>query len=84
MEESIIESYKRHIEELNEIVKVIDDHIVINVHDAYNIHIERCNTHEKILAWVFHLTEKSWMTKEILRHFIRVAHDESGLEIPQV
>ena len=76
--------FVKHMEDLRKTVTVVDDHIVINVHYEYNIPLSRCNTHEKILGWAYHLTEKTWMSRDVLRYFIQVACHKSGLPIPQV
>lgn len=49
------------------------DHIVIPMPPSqeYNIPVSKCNNMEKILAWVIHLLEKSWVTKEIIDEFIQ-------------
>ncbi|HNM42807.1 hypothetical protein [Plasticicumulans sp.] len=76
------EQYKQQIEELNRIIVVNDGHIIINVHYEYSIPLSRCCTHEDILGWVFQLSEKTWMSREILRHFMRIAHSVNKLDIP--
>lgn len=78
-----VKNLKKHHERLNEIIQVKEGHIVINVEYEYNIALHRCDTLEKILAWAYHLTEKTWMTQEILRHFIAVACNEHNLNLPQ-
>lgn len=60
-------------------VAVVDGHIVINVEYEYNIALSRCNTPEKLLHWVWHLTEKTWMTTEVMRRFIEVACRENKI-----
>jgi hypothetical protein len=55
---------------IGEAVSVKEGHIVIDVTYEYNIALDRCDTHEKVLAWVSHLCEKTWMTTEIVRRFI--------------
>ncbi len=80
--EQLFERVKEQQAELEKMVYVEDDHIVINVHYEYNIALARCDTLEKILGWTDHLLEKTWMTPEVLRRFIRLAAKEHGLEIP--
>jgi hypothetical protein len=60
----------RHIERLNQQCYVDGDHIIINAGFEYPIALNRCDTTEKRLSWSFHLTEKTWMTTEVLRRFI--------------
>ena len=76
------EKYRKYKEELAQIVSVKEGHIVVNVHYEYNIPLTTCNTYEKILSWAFQLTEKTWMSTDIVRRFIVVACNESGLAIP--
>jgi hypothetical protein len=76
------EDYKKHMEELEKTVSVKEDHIVINVHYEYNIAISSCDTYERILGWVYHLTEKTWISRDVLRRFIQVACHESKIVIP--
>lgn len=47
----------------------------------YDIELDRCDTPEKILAWVDHLTEKTWMTNDMFSEFIGVACKQIGYEI---
>jgi hypothetical protein len=81
-DEDGFEKYLKSMEDLAKTVMVKDGCIVINVHYEYSIQISRCNTHEKILGWVYHLTEKTWMSRDILRYFVQVSCRESGLNIP--
>lgn len=36
----------------------------------YPIDRDRCDTPEKVLGWVLHLSEKKWVTPRMLREFI--------------
>jgi hypothetical protein len=36
----------------------------------YPIELDRCDTHLKMVAWIDHLTRKSWATKEHIKEFI--------------
>lgn len=74
---------------LEQQVFILDGHIVIAVNvncegSEYNIELARCNTPEKILGWVFHLTKKTWMTKVILIRFIEVACQAHSIKIMPV
>ena len=48
---------------------------------GYHIEWVRLDTKEKLLGWVYHLTEKSWMDTTKLRHFIQFVHTHFGWEI---
>jgi hypothetical protein len=80
---TIQEKYKERQERLQRQVSVKEGHIVVNVEFEYNIDLRRCQTHEQILAWAYHLCEKTWMTTEVMRRFVLVACQENGLEIPR-
>lgn len=67
--------------ELQKIVTVSDGEIVINVAYPYKVALDRCDSHEKILGWVLHLSPKTWMTKDVLERFVRVAVRENGLDV---
>lgn len=62
-------------------VYISEGHIVINVCYEYNVPIERCNSPEKLLGWIVHLCEKTWMTTTVLERFAQVAAAESGFAI---
>lgn len=72
---------KRREEELQRQVFVADGHIVINVSYEYNIALNRCDSAEKLLHWIWHLTEKTWMTNEVMRRFIELACRENNVEM---
>ena len=80
--EELREKYLQRNEELNRIVSVESGYIILRVASEYKIALNRCSTFPDILSWVFHLAEKSWMTTEILHHFILVACREHKLEMP--
>ena len=57
------------------------DCIIINVKYEYPIPLDRCKNARDILGWVDQLGEKTWVTKELLLNFIRVAVSHVGIEI---
>lgn len=65
---------------LAEQVQIIEGYIVINVAYEYNIPLNSCSTHQQIVNWVWHLTEKTWMTQSVTRRFIEVACGYHKLE----
>lgn len=69
------------LEELDKQIYVIEDHIVINVNNEYNIPLIGCSTPLGILRWVRHLTEKTWMTNKLMRRFIDVACKQSKIDV---
>lgn len=72
------EQLNRRNEELRQIVRVEGNYIVINNSYDYNIEISRCNTPEKLLAWIRHLCEKEWMEFDILERFIDTAREHGA------
>lgn len=56
------------------------DSIIIHDGSNYQIEFSRCNTPEKILSWVLQLTEKPWMTTEILNRFVELACQKHSIE----
>lgn len=63
-----------------------EDNIVIPMPPSqeYNIPLSKCDNMEKILGWVIHLLEKSWVTKEIIDEFIQTALKHHNINRPQV
>jgi len=76
------EKILNHIKTLQNQVYIQDDVLIINVAYEYTIALERCDTYEKILGWVFHLLEKTWMTNDVARRFISLACKHHNLERP--
>jgi hypothetical protein len=66
-----IERVQQRDAELKDKVYVEGGRIIMNVTSEYDIDLNRCDTHEKILAWVVHLSEKAWITQEVLIKFIQ-------------
>lgn len=50
----------------------------------YDIALSRCSTPEKILQWVSHLSQKTWVTTEIIERFVAVASAKIGLDTDTV
>lgn len=62
---------------------VVDDtHLTIKAgeHYEYEIALDRIDNAVKILQWVIHLTEKSWMTTELVRQFVQAACTKAGVD----
>lgn len=62
---------------------VVDEtHLTINVDDhyQYEIALDRIDNPVKILQWVIHLTEKTWMTTELMRRFVLAACTKAGVD----
>lgn len=63
------------------IISIRDECFVISSYSDYSIPIEKCKTAEQLICWVFHLTEKSWVTNEIIRAFILAVSETNNVKI---
>ena len=80
---SISELMDAHFERCKQMQKLIYEtktSIVVNVQDRYEIEKSRIDTPEKIIRWTVHLSEKTWMTKELLHFFILTVCDAANIE----
>lgn len=62
---------------------VVDEtHLTIKAgaHYEYEIALDRIDNPVKILQWVIHLTEKGWMTNELMRQFVQAACTKAGID----
>lgn len=75
------EKLKAYLEDLEKKVYIKDDDIIVNVAYEYEIPIADCKSYERILHWAWHLTEKTWMTNDVLRRFIEVAAHNAGITL---
>lgn len=73
---NVLENVKKENELLSKQCYVDDGYIVLNVRYEYEIALERCDTHEKILDWVMHLSCKNWFTMRLMKRFIIIANEE--------
>ena len=58
--------------------------IPMPINNTYEILVSSCDSYMKIFAWVVHLTDKSWVTKDIIEDFIDKALNEQNLSRPTV
>ena len=58
---------------LSRLIYETKDGIMLDVRCEYFIHKSNINTAEKILRWAVHLSQKNWMTKELVYYFILMA-----------
>jgi hypothetical protein len=54
--------------------------IVLN-EKGYEIQLSGCDSAAKILGWVVHLSEKAWVTREIIRSFVVKASNHHGIKV---
>lgn len=65
------EEFERISEENANLVKIEDGEIHLNDNgSAYSIELDRCDTFEKIVEWIYHLSLKPWVTTKHIRLFI--------------
>ena len=77
--------YLKEMEELRKRIRIEDDgYITIDIVYPYEFEVDRCNTPLKLLGWVYHLSEKTWATKDVLSMFILVVSEHFGWEIHSV
>lgn len=65
-------------------VVVVDGLLTINEFYPYQIDMSRLRNKDDLLAWVMHLTEKTWMTHELMREFIYVAAGAAEIKLPEL
>jgi hypothetical protein len=62
---------------------VIDLNVLCNASTTYDIPLEQCKTAEQILGWVWQLSEKTWLTNDVLRRFVAIATEQAAVDIHQ-
>ncbi|MFH1748198.1 MAG: hypothetical protein ABIG44_14280 [Planctomycetota bacterium] len=65
--------------DLSKVVYVAGGCININVDYEYNIALDQCDTPAKILSWMVHLADKTWMDLDIMQRFIVLAAEQCGV-----
>lgn len=50
----------------------------------YDIEISRIQTEHDVFAWVYHLSEKKWVTGEHINKFIKIVCDANDIKIPRI
>ena len=65
-----MEEYRANQKKLDSKIYIEDDYIVLNIDYKYFIELDRCDTPNKLLHWIYHLLGKVWMTTELLENFI--------------
>jgi len=81
-----VHGYLEREEELSRIVTIDETHIIFQIPgdhiDAeYEIALNTCKTPEQVVSWIFHLTEKQWVDRGILRRFIKLASHHAGIAL---
>ena len=81
----LCEEFSDNIEKISDVEKKIyvdDDYLVINIRYEYEIPLAELDTHEKILSWVLHLKDKTWVDWDVLNVFIFKACEHNGIKVP--
>lgn len=71
--EEIKFAVKEHREKMQKMVYIDEGHICLNAPGGvgeYPISLDRVDSAEKILSWIIHLSEKNWVTSEMLGRFV--------------
>jgi len=81
-----VQAYADKEQRLNEIITVQDEHIVIAIPgndfgQTYDIPLSNLKNGEQLVSWIFQLTEKNWIDRDILRRFIKVASKHAGVTL---
>ena len=80
-----LEQYMEHRAELAKKVYLEDGFVVLNTGNTlYEISVDRIYSHEVLVNWAFHLTEKVWMDMDMMREFRRVASIAAKLPLEGV
>lgn len=80
------QDYLRREEELSRIVTINDNCIIFHIpgehiDSEYDIALSSCKTAEQLVSWVFHLSGKQWVDRDILRRFIKIASERAGITL---
>jgi len=57
------------------------ENIIIDLACEYVIALNRCSTVKSILQWVIQLSEKTWMTTDVLKQFIELSINYHGIDV---
>lgn len=82
--DALFEAYKKEQAELEVIVSIQGDYITITKGGVYDIPLAGCDTYKKIVAWTIQLTDKSWMSAQIVNRFVKLALEAHNLDYPIV
>ena len=46
---------------------------------GYDFELDRCDTYEKLISWISHLTRKTWVTSSHIKQLINEFESVTGL-----
>ncbi|HED2522681.1 TPA: hypothetical protein R4Y92_001419 [Klebsiella aerogenes] len=92
LEKIDVNGFIRHQEQLARQVYIRDGHIMLSAPSGdlipgdeegreYDISLKTCATGPQILSWAFQLTNKEWVTTEMLHRFIQLAAENAGIPL---
>ena len=81
--DEVLEELGEESAKLAEQCYIEGDAIVLSVGSEYVIKLDRCSTPEALLEWVFHLTEKMWMTIPLMGRFVDLAAGHHAIDLHQ-
>jgi len=71
-----MEELFQEIQDINDSIYWYEDWLIVNIAYPYEIYKDRIDTDDKILGWIYHLSDKTWMSKDHIKRFIYVATKE--------
>lgn len=77
---SLKDEYDEQEEKMSKLI-CLDDGFIVLKEREYPIPLTECNTAEKILGKICHLSNKNWITVEVLGMFIHIACRENKINI---
>lgn len=77
VDDKFLEEMRRKDAELEQFVRIDGDYLMLG---DYKVLLATCSTHQGVLNWVWHLSDKTWVTREVLHRFIELACGYSKLE----
>lgn len=81
--EELEPKFEKHAKQLEKQLRVKGNCIVFHIPncDEYAIELSRCNSAESILGWVHHLSEKRWISTELICRFIELATSHHKIQL---
>lgn len=70
------------IDEKSKTIDIVDEHQQFHIwDDPYYIHFHRIKTPQAVLAWICHLSEKTWWTDRHTRELIWAWQSMTGKQV---
>ena len=68
--QEVIAKAKKHEEEWAKKIYIDDGYLVLNIKYPYEIKLSRIDSKLKLLAWIGHLIEKNWVSRDVIYYLI--------------